>query len=416
MVEVYMDGIYFGAENFYKDTLVNGTRDASVIFGGVNGTINSFKLTLKDDKEVINYKFTSGQGTSIVDSSGNNLNGSIVGSATWEVNNCVSFDGKTGYLALPELDSGVAFSNGFSLEFEGEFDKTSGPSKVLDLAVSATAQNKCGIECGINSLLSGLFLKTTSVNNKSYNIAAQNIDATVRHKWRFSVVDTGKNYEISAYCDDNLVNSAVFNYGGITNITRKSNYIGKSNTDGEELFKGKLYNLKLSINASSNPVPIYIGAMYEYDTTYDDFGRAMEIELQTKGINLKYPMHTKKLKNIFIKGLGGYKADNFFCEIYSDGHIINDPRTYNCYVDDITKQIVYDYTENKQLSFNEMESLLGNMRLNKTKLGESAYETRKLIIPARGKNFTVKIYGESDDHLSIESFGFTFKLGKVREE
>ena len=259
-------------------------------------------------------------------------------------------------------------------------------------------------------------MKTSSISNKSYNIAAQNIDVTVKHKWKFSVVDTGKNYEISAYCDDNLVNSAVFNYGGITNINRKSNYIGKSNTDGEELFKGKLYNLKLSINASSNPVPIYVGAMYEYDTTYDDFGRAMEIELQTKGINLKYPMHTKKLKNIFIKGLGGYKADNFFCEIYSDGHIVNDPRTYNCYVDDITKQIVYDYTENKQLSFNEMESLLGNMRLNKTKLGESAYETRKLIIPARGKNFTVKIYGESNDHLSIESFGFTFKLGKVREE
>ena len=416
VVRVYINSALFGSVNFYKDTLVNGTRDASIIFGGVNGTINNFKLTLKDGKEVMNYKFNSGQGTSIVDSSGNNLNGSIVGNATWEVNNCVSFDGKTGYLILPELDSGVEFSNGFSLEFEGEFDKTSGPSKVIDLAVSTTAQNKCSIECGISSLLSGLFLKTTSISNKSYNIAAQNIDVTVKHKWKFSVVDTGKNYEISAYCDDNLVNSAVFNYGGITNINRKSNYIGKSNTDGEELFKGKLYNLKLSINASSNPVPIYVGAMYEYDTTYDDFGRAMEIELQTKGINLKYPMHTKKLKNIFIKGLGGYKADNFFCEIYSDGHIVNDPRTYNCYVDDITKQIVYDYTENKQLSFNEMESLLGNMRLNKTKLGESAYETRKLIIPARGKNFTVKIYGESNDHLSIESFGFTFKLGKVREE
>ncbi len=222
VVRVYINSVLFGSVNFYKDTLVNGTRDASIVFGGINGTINNFKLTLKDGKEVMNYKFNSGQGTSIVDSSGNNLNGSIVGNATWEVNNCVSFDGKTGYLVLPELDSGVEFSNGFSLEFEGEFDKTSGPSKVIDLAVSATAQNKCSIECGISSLLSGLFLKTTSISNKSYNIAAQNIDVTVKHKWKFSVVDTGKNYEISAYCDDNLVNSAVFNYGGITNINRKS--------------------------------------------------------------------------------------------------------------------------------------------------------------------------------------------------
>ena len=154
VVRVYINSALFGSVNFYKDTLVNGTRDASIIFGGINGTINNFKLTLKDGKEIMNYKFNSGQGTSIVDSSGNNLNGSIVGNATWEVNNCVSFDGKTGYLILPELDSGVEFSNGFSLEFEGEFDKTSGPSKVLDLAVSATAQNKCGIECGISSLLS----------------------------------------------------------------------------------------------------------------------------------------------------------------------------------------------------------------------------------------------------------------------
>ena len=39
--------------------------------------------------------------------------------------------------------------------------------------------------------------------------------------------------------------------------------------------------------------------MFEYDTTYDEFGRDMEIELETKGINLQYPLHKKKLKNIF---------------------------------------------------------------------------------------------------------------------
>ena len=142
----------------------------------------------------------------------------------------------------------------------------------------------------------------------------------------------------------------------------------------------------------------------------------MEVELETKGINLQYPMHSKKLKHIFVKGLGGFNYNKFFFEIYSDGHIVNDPRTYNCYIDEITKQVVYDYTENKELSFDEMVALLGNMRLNNTRLGESTYETRKLVIPSSGKNFTVKMYGESSDYLGIESLGFTFKLGKVREE
>ena len=417
-VSIYINGAQFGAETFYKDTLVNGTRDSSVVFGNIDGTISEFLLVKGSGDEILHYEFTAGSGTNLTDTSGNNLTGSIVGSADWEVEKCVKFDGKSGYLVLPVLDSGVQFSNGFTLEFDGYFDDINTGAKIIDLATSygASEANKCAIECFAHVMGNGITFRTTSISNKAYSISEGSINITQRHKWKLSVTDTGKNYEVSLYCDERLLKTEIYNYGGITNIARKSNFIGKSNTEGDELFSGKLYSLKLTINASSNPVPIYVGAMYEYDTTYDDFGRAMEIELQTKGINLQYPMHAKKLKNVFIKGLGGYKADNFFCEIYSDGHIVNDPKIFNCYIDEVTKQIVYDYTENRQLSFNEMESLLGNMRLGKTKLGESAYETRKLVMPARGKNFTVKIYGESDDHLSIESFGFTFKLGKVREE
>ena len=77
---------------------------------------------------------------------------------------------------------------------------------------------------------------------------------------------------------------------------------------------------------------------------------------------------------------------------------------------------ILDYSENKELSFDEKISLLGNMRLDKTKFGESAYQTKKLVIPCKGKNFSLKIYGMSSDYLSIESFGFVFKLGKVKED
>ena len=417
-VSIYINGAQFGVETFSKDTLVNGTRDASVVFSSIEGTVSEFLLEKPDGKEILHYEFEAGKGTSLADTSGNNLTGSIVGSVTWEVDKCVKFDGRSGHLVLPALDGGVQFSNGFTLEFDGKFDNPTVLTKVIDLATgyNLSSNNGCNIECGSLSSVGGVFLKTTSISGKSYNVSETSIDISQRHKWKFSITDTGTNYEMCVYCDEVLLKTEKFNYGGITNVTRKSNFIGKSNTEGDDLFAGVLYNLKLTINASSNPVPIYVGALYEYDTTYDDFGRPMEVELETKGINLQYPMHSKKLKHIFVKGLGGFNYNKFFFEIYSDGHIVNDPRVYNCYIDEITKQVVYDYTENKELSFDEMISLLGNMRLNNTRLGESTYETRKLVIPSSGKNFTVKMYGESSDYLGIESVGFTFKLGKVREE
>ena len=208
-----------------------------------------------------------------------------------------------------------------------------------------------------------------------------------------------------------------FNKGGITNILRTSNFIGKSNNPLDSLFTGMIYNMKITINVSPNPEPVYVGAMFEYDTTYDDFGEPMDIELETKGINLQYPLHQKKLKNLYVKGLGGYNYKEFFLEIYADGHLINDPRIYKCYIDEVTHNVIYDYTENKVLDFNEKVSLLGNMRLSHTRLGESDYETRKIIVPScKAKNIVVKIYGVSADYLSIESLGFVFKLGKVKED
>ena len=55
------------------------------------------------------------------------------------------------------------------------------------------------------------------------------------------------------------------------------------------------------------------------------------------------------------------------------------------------------------------------MRLSATKLGDGTYQTRKLVIPKKAKNFALLTYGESSDYISFESFGFVCKLGKVKE-
>ena len=419
-LSVIIDYMTFGEVYIPANYIVDGNRDKSVIAQYLFGTVSSFTMTLDDDTTVVDYDFSEGRGTVVNDKSGNNIDAIINGDFEWIVEEGLFFDGKTAYLKIPTIPGDVKFSNGFTIEFDARFDNPDIGCKIIDLATGYDTgfsdELKCSINAGKKEGMADVQFKTTSASLKSYKISTNKPDITERHKYKASFINTGKNYEARLYVDDKLEFINTFNYGGISNIERKSNFIGKSNNPDESLFEGVLYSLSVSINASSNPIPVYVGAMYEYDTTFDDFGRPMEIELETKGMNLQYPMHSKKLKHIYVKGLGGYNFDEFFFELYADGHLVNDPKEYSCYVDETTNQIVYDYDIIKELNFTEKISLLGNMRLNKTKLGESTYETRKLVIPTRGKNFTIKIYGESSDYLSIESFGFTFKLGKVREE
>lgn len=420
IVTIFIDNNLFGQAQVPEDTIVNSNRDASIIGPNIIGDINDFQIILNDNRKVLVYDFDAGKGTSILDKSGNKLNGTIIGNVDWIVEDGVKLDGKTSYITIPIISSNVPFSNGYSIEFECKFDNINQISKIIDLAGDYNTGNlgdlKCSINCGKIDKTNTLVFESYGISKKRTNLTSSEINLLEKHKWKYDVTDNGKNYVLTLYCDDIIVITDEFNYGGISNIIRRSNFIGKSNRPSDELFKGILYNLKITINKSPNPAPIYENDMFEYDTTYDEFGKDMEIELETKGINLQYPIHNKKLKNIFVKGLGGYAYKEFFCEVYVDGHLVNDPLKYRYYIDDTTGQVVYDYSEDRELSFDEKISLLGNMRLDRTKLGESSYQTKKLVIPCKGKNFSLKIYGMSSDYLSIESFGFVCKLGKVKED
>ena len=422
VVTVIQDTREFGSASLSLKCLVNGNRSDCKILNNVNGSVKSYYMRNRTTGNYIfDYDFSDASASkTVTDTSGNGNNGTIYGDTEYLRENGIKFDGKSAHLILPAILSDVRFSNGFTIEFESKFDSIGGVCRLIDLAAGyntdENANNKCSINVGLTS--NSMFLQSTSANAKELYLQGDYADLTEKHKYKFEVKDTGDGYKVTLYRDGTLWDATKYNYGCITNTDRRSNFIGKSNDVNGEYFSGILYNFKLTIAASSNPNPVYVGAIYEYETTYDDFGRPMEIGFETKGINLQYPMHIKKLKNLHIKGLGGFNYSEFFLEVYSDGHLLNDPKSYNCYVDENTGQVVYDYTENKQLTFNEMVSLLGNMRLGKTKLGESTYETRKILLPGtgKGKNFTIKMYGESDDFLSIESIGFTYKLGKVKEK
>jgi hypothetical protein len=424
-VSVYKNGALVGAGSLNTNSILNATRD-NCMFGKSNDVTNKmfkgelYKFKLKQGATTLyDYIFENGRGTVITDISTSANHGSVQG-ATWLVENGLKLDGVDDYVAIPTISADYPFSNGFIIEFEAKATNLS-LSKIIDMATSyntgANSNQKSSIN--VEKVLNedSISFMTTSAAFKTYKVTETEAGLLERHLWKFECHDNGVDgYDVSISRDGIQLELASFKYGGITNIERASNFIGRSNRIGDNFFKGMIYNMKVVIKKSTTLQPIFVGSIFEYDTTYDDFGRPMEVELETKGVNLKYPMHIKKLKNIFVKGLGGFAYQDFLFIVKADGALANNPYIYVSYIDDITGQIVYDYTENRELYFNEAIPLLGNLRVDQTPLSHTLYETRKLITPAKGKNFTIKIMGESSDSLSIESLGFTFKLGKVKEK
>lgn len=419
---IYKDNDVLVSKEINSNLLITTIRDLCLVGTNndlknyYNGEIYNINIT-NPSGTLMNFSFLEGKGTKTYDTSEQNRVAEFEGNVNWIIENGLAFDGETGYLELPTFEDNVYFTNGFKIEFEGTLGNINNLAKIMDLATAYNNDNVKNKNCSINISVDAKTLQfnTTSIDYKTYKVSENVIDLTQKHKFMLNCVDNGKTgYDISFVIDGIIMAIDRFNYGGISNIRRTSNYIGRSNTTTDNLFKGILNNFKITIYASSNAIPIYRSALYEFDTTSTDFGRPLYLELKTKGINMKYPQHLKKLKHIFVKVVGGYSYGELFFTLYGDGYIVNDPKTYSYYIDD-KGTVVQEYEDNKELTIDEKISLLGNMRLDRTKLGEGLYQTRKLVIPKKAKNFAILISGDSSDYVSLESIGYVCKLGKVKE-
>lgn len=378
-----------------------------------SGEIKLFNIFVKnDDGEYdakLYYGFEEGNGTVIKDISEEaSLNGTFNG--TWLSVNCLRLKSDA-YLSVPEIPALTKFTNGFKIELDVMLPYLT----TNDLTLMELSNNgSCPIKINTVGDNDTIKLSTTSINFNNYNISHNPAGLTNRHKFVFQCLDNGTGYTVSIIKDNVTVETANYNYGGITDIVRKTNFIGKAlgETTTTEMY---LFGTKIVILKSVNPEPVYEPCIFEYDRAYTDFFQPIYIELKSKGINMKYPMHIKKLKNIFIKGLGGFSYNEFYFELYKDGHIVNDPKKYTVSIDEATGQVLYNYEAENYLSFDEAVSTLGNFRLGYTPLGKTTYQTKKLVLPAKGKNFYINISGFSSDKLTIESVGFVFKLGKVKQ-
>lgn len=419
---LYRDNEVLASKEISSNLLINAIRDLCLV--GTDSELknyykgNIYNVNIINPSDTLmNFNFIEGSGLKTYDTSSQNRVGELKGTVSWLIENGLIFDGNSGYLELPVFEDDVYFTNGFKIEFEGTLGNLNNLAKLLDLSTVYNNDNAKNNNCSINIGVNGntLQFNTTSIDYKTYKVTENTIDLSQKHKFMLNCVDNGKTgYDISFVIDGVIMAIDRFNYGGITNIRRTSNFIGRSNTTTDNLFRGILNNFKITIYASSSAIPIYRSALYEFDTTSTDFGRPIYLELKTKGINMKYPQHLKKLKHIFVKVVGGYNYGELFFTLYGDGYIVNDPKTYSYYIDD-NGTVVQEYEENKELTIDEKISLLGNMRLDKTKLGEGLYQTRKLVIPRKAKNFAILISGDSSDYISLESIGYVCKLGKVKE-
>ena len=351
---------------------------------------------------------------SLIDKSENGNNGTMYGYNIIEYDG-INFSGVDSYIKLPELL--YAFSKGFIIETDLEFKQSTKTYKIFDAATSYGNADILDKNNSINISVTDGVVSFNIMTKELEEISVSSNKILVNKRYKLKCVcevtdETG--YTLSIYIDDSLDVSNKFKNKSINSVNRQSCFIGKSNNQNDGYFKGIIHTFKIML--SSYEATIYRPTtVYEFDTAYSDFGKPIYYELQTKGINLKYPQHIKKLKHIFIKAKGGYKPNDLIFELHTDGYLVNDPKSYYCYVDE-TGKVVYDYTEIHNLTIDERVSVLGNMTLNNTRLGEGNYQTIKMVIPSKGKNFKLKMYGENKDYMSLESFGLVAKLGKVKQD
>jgi hypothetical protein len=421
IVELQCDGNYIGSIDLPDDYLNNRIWRTFTFGTGVenketflNWEFFELNFGIFKYNSIGNSQINETQ-VQLIDKSGNSNDAVVYGAEAIQYDG-IFFTSTDSYIKLPTFEYG--FQVGFTLEADILIRPNDKPYTLFDMAKTYGNANikdrNAAISVDVDNGFISLSAMTTQLVDMKVSTKAP-LEFNKDYKIKFvceRIEDT--DYTLSVYINDEFNNSVKYRNLDIIATQRSSNFLGKSNNQNYDNFKGVVNSFRLALNSFETQF-YYPATIYEFDTAYSDFSKPIYYELQTKGINLKYPQHIKKLKHIFIKAKGGYKPNDLIFELHTDGYLVNDPKSYYCYVDE-TGKVVYDYTEIHNLTIDERVSVLGNMTLNNTRLGEGNYQTIKMVIPSKGKNFKLKMYGKNKDYVSLESFGLVAKLGKVKQD
>jgi len=118
---------------------------------------------------------------------------------------------------------------------------------------------------------------------------------------------------------------------------------------------------------------------------YDDFGKSYKAIFETGGVSVGYPIHEKKFKHVAFKLGGEAEINTIYVETFGDGIKHQDVAlTYDAESPDV-----------------ELES--------------ARFMVKKERLPAKCRNLAVRVTIYDAFNTTIQSIGYLFKLGKVRE-
>lgn len=157
-----------------------------------------------------------------------------------------SFDGEDDYIELPTLPANINWANGFTVEFKAQWLTFQRWSRIFDFGNGRDSDNIVVAQAFAEDVLVlGGRSNITTTDNDVYLL--NNAGLANLNEFKIEFLKTTDGYQIKTYQNGNLASTMDRTSSqGFRNVERKNNYIGKSNWQDDEYFKGNIYYLKIT--------------------------------------------------------------------------------------------------------------------------------------------------------------------------
>ena len=167
----------------------------------------------------------------------------------------LNFDGIDDYAQINELNSTINWKDGFTVEFEAEWNEFNRFSRIFDFGNGAGNENI--LVSNLYQENKMLFLIMNGTQHADYTFSKEMLskDEKAKIKIEYCKIEGQNKYKVKFYKNNELVYEQETDYI-VNNIKRIYNYLGKPNWNDCGYFKGKIYSLKIT-QADGTPILWY---------------------------------------------------------------------------------------------------------------------------------------------------------------
>ena len=225
--------------------------------GYFNGYIYNLKIIDAEGNIILWYDFTE---KLVKDLSKNNYNGFIQNGGKVQVdeegNQGLYFDGVDDFVDIVDLPETINWADGFQYEFEAEWLAFNSFSRIFEFGNGSWSDNIFFSTYGTNNAAFPSVIMNATVYDFRTD-AITNLEINKIVKIFISYEKTIDGFVEKNYKDGMLLHEHLYTTNEIIrNIRRTNNYLGKSNSEWDEYFKGYIYNLKIT-DAEGNVILWY---------------------------------------------------------------------------------------------------------------------------------------------------------------